>query len=103
VLVDHQAADVVLLDLTPLTTFTDFFVVATAESDRQMRALVDAIGELLDEREPGRHAKWEGQAANGWQLLDLSDVVVHLFSVEKRAYYDLEGLWSEAREVVHIQ
>ena len=91
-----------LLDLTSLATFTEFFVIATAESERQMRALVDAIDRAADAH-PGIHPRWEGRSEDGWQLADLGDIVVHLFSVERRAYYDLEGLWQRAQEVVHIQ
>ena len=91
-----------LLDLTSLATFTEFFVIATAESERQMRALVDAIDRTADAH-PGIHPRWEGRSDDGWQLADLGDIVVHLFSVERRAYYDLEGLWQRAQEVVHIQ
>ena len=101
-LVDHQASDVVLLDLSSLSTFTDYFVIATSESERQMRALVQAVDEAADAHE-GPHPRWEGRDEDGWRLADLGDTIVHLFSVEQRAYYNLEGLWQRAQEVVHIQ
>ena len=98
-LADRQAADVVLLDLGEYGGFADWFVIATSGSDRQMRALVEAV----DAAAPGRHPRWEGRTEDGWRLADLGDVVVHLFTIEQRARYDLEGLWRRAREVVHIQ
>ncbi len=99
---DHQAADVVLLDLSSLAAFTDYFVIATADSVRQLRALVQAVDEVAD-AESGPRPRWEGRDEDGWRLADIGDTVVHLFSVEMRAYYDLEGLWQRAQEVVHIQ
>ena len=105
-LVDRQASDVVLLDLAGLSTFADYFVIASADSERQMRALADAVDEIASTREGARRANrplWEGRNEDGWRLADLGDTVVHIFSVEQRAYYNLEGLWQRAREVVHIQ
>ena len=101
-LVDHQASDVVLLDLGSLTAFTDYFVVATAGSERQMRALVEAVDAVAGAHR-GPRPRWEGRNEDGWRLADLGGAVVHVFSAEQRAYYDLEGLWRRAREVVHIQ
>ena len=98
---DRQADDVVLLDLTAIGGFTDYFVIATSESERQMRALVDAVDSALDRHQ--RHPRWEGTSEDGWIAADIGDVVVHLFSIDQRAYYDLEGLWSRAQQVVHIQ
>lgn len=90
-----------LLDLSELSAFTDYFVIATADNERQLRALVDTVQQEM--KEQGRAVKPEGQPPDGWVLIDLSDVVVHLFSVEKRVYFDLEGLWARAREVVRVQ
>ncbi len=99
-LADRQAADIVLLDLTRLRAFADYFVIATGTSDRQLRTLVDSVMGAV----PGLgRAEQEGDPAGGWVLLDCRGVVVHLFTEERRAYYDLEGLWSRAQEVVRIQ
>ena len=103
---DRQASEVVLLDLEGLSSFTDYFVIASADSGRQMRALADAVDEIAAKHEGARRANrplWEGRNEDGWRLADLGDTVVHIFSVEQRAYYNLEGLWRRAREVVHIQ
>ena len=95
-----------LLDLDGLSTFTDYFVIASAGSERQMGALVDAVDEIAAAHDGARRdnrRRWEGRNEDGWRLADLGDTVVHIFSVEQRAYYNLEGLWQRAREVVHIQ
>lgn len=99
---DRQASDVVLLDLTGLETFTDYFVIASATNDRQLQALIDTLSR---ERKARELTTWheEGPPSSGWVLIDLGDVVVHLFSEERRAYYDLEGLWRRAQEIVRIQ
>ena len=101
-LVDRQAADVVLLDLTELSAFADYFVIATVDNIRQSRAIVDIVGEKL--REHGIKMTFEGDPESGWILVDAGrGVFIHLFSLESRAYYNLEGLWSKAQEVVRIQ
>ena len=103
VLADGQAADVVLLDLTVIEAFTDYFVVATIDNVRQMRALIDALSKELARVAPEVKAQEEGTVESGWMLFDVGELGGHLFSLEQRAYYNLEGLWSSAREVVRIQ
>ncbi len=100
-LVDRQAADVVMLDLTSLSTFTDYFVIATAGNERQLSALIETLD--ADAHESDLPFRQEGTPDGGWVLVDLGTVVVHLFSLEKRAYYNLEGLWRRAQEVVRVQ
>ena len=102
VLVDRQASDVVLLDLTQLSTFTDYFVIATVDNIRQARALEEAVSEAAAKH--GQKARIEGDPEDGWILVDASNgVFVHLFSLEARVYYDLEGLWHRAQEIVRVQ
>ena len=102
VLVDRQAADVVLLDLTELNAFADFFVIATVDNIRQARAILDALAEAVRLR--GGKLLAEGDPESGWVMADAGNAVfVHLFSEESRVYYNLEGLWSRAQEVVRIQ
>ncbi len=99
---DKQAEDILLLDIRNVATFADYFVVASAQTVRQMEAILAALEEELgkDGVQPrGR----EGAPDSGWVLLDLGDVIVHVFAPEERAYYDLEGLWHAAAPVVRIQ
>jgi ribosome-associated protein len=99
---DRQAQDIVLMDISPVSTFTDVFVIATATNSRQMGAILDALDRDL--RDEGiRPSRTEGTPESGWVLVDFGDAIVHLFSPEERAYYDLEGLWSKGVSVVHIQ
>ena len=102
-LADRQASDVVLLGLSARPAFTDYFIVATVDNVRQTRAMIEALEADVARLAPDLNRRQEGTADSGWVLFDLGDVVVHLFSLERRAYYDLEGLWSAAQEVVRIQ
>ena len=99
---DRQATDAVLLDLTQLSAFAEYFVIATVDNIRQSRAIVDLLTERV--KSHGLRLDSEGDPESGWLLVDAGQgVFVHLFSLETRAYYDLEGLWSRAQEVVRIQ
>ena len=82
--------------------FSDFFVIASATSGRQMRALMDVLDEDLgiEQINPLRR---EGSTESGWVLLDYGAVIVHIFSPEERAYYNLEGLWGRGVPVVRFQ
>jgi ribosome-associated protein len=95
---DLRTDDVAVLDLRGLSTLTDFFVIGTGTSDRQMHAALDRIEEHAKAvgRKPFKVA--DARAAN-WILADYVDVVVHLFDAEHREYYDLDGLWGDAPRV----
>jgi ribosome-associated protein len=90
------------MDISKVSQFTDYFVVATANNARQMTALVDSLDRDLrgDGVKPRRV---EGTPDSGWVLVDFADAIVHLFSPEQRAYYNLEGLWAKGVSVVHMQ
>jgi ribosome-associated protein len=101
-LAEKQAGDVLLLDISKVASFADYFVIASGQTVRQLEAMLESVdGGLSPEGvEPlGR----EGNAASGWALLDYGDVIVHLFGQEERGYYDLEGLWHDATPVVRVQ
>jgi ribosome-associated protein len=92
---DRKAEDVVALDVAALTSFTDAFVIATGTSDRHVKAVADAVVERAHElgRKP---LGVEGYEGGEWVLIDLDDVIVHVFQGGKREYYDLERLWADA-------
>ena len=91
-----------LLDLRSLTTIADYFVICTAGSERQLRAVLKAIDdELVAAGAP--NPRIEGSPETGWVLLDFSDVIVHLFSPEQREFYRIERLWKQAQPVVVVQ
>ena len=99
---DKQATDIILLDIGQVANFADYFVIASATNPRQMQALVNTLDEDLND--PGVPAiRREGDANSGWVLLDLGDVVVHLFDQETRDYYNLEALWSRGVSIVRFQ
>jgi ribosome-associated protein len=94
--VDRKAQDVVLLDLRGLTSATDWFLIATGESDVQVRSIADRIEERLRADHGARPWHVEGLSHARWVLLDYVDFVVHVFHREARDYYLLERLWADA-------
>lgn len=102
-LYEKKAQNITLLDLKDQAVFADYFLICSAESDRQLRALSDTVTE--DARKEGKIVAdgREGVAETGWILIDYGDLIIHLFSPEKRSYYKLEELWSDARVVLHMQ
>lgn len=95
---DKKALDVVVLDLRASGAFTDYFVVGSGRTTRQVQAIVDAIGKRL--RSIGmRPTHVEGYANAQWVLMDCFDVIVHVFTGDSRELYDLERLWGSATRV----
>jgi ribosome-associated protein len=99
---DKKAADMVVLELAPLTTLADYFVIASGGSERQLDAIADGIAEGLRE-EKVRPIGREGTAASHWVLLDYGSVIVHIFTPPERDYYGLEKHWSEAKTILRVQ
>jgi ribosome-associated protein len=93
-----KAADLVVLDLRSSGAFTDFFVIATGASARQVQAIADAVEQALKAAHI-RPANVEGRTQAEWVLLDYFDFVVHVFSPAARAFYALERLWGTATQV----
>ncbi len=100
---DKKAVDIVLLDLQGSSPFTDYFVICTGTSERQLQALVDAVAETARKKHRLKPPRIEGHAAGGWVLVDFRDVIVHAFSRDQRRRYRLEELWQTAKVVVRIQ
>lgn len=90
-----KALDVVIMDLRPLTSMTDFFVVCSAESETQLKAIADAVIEGTEKKGTSPWHKETG--SQHWVLLDYSDVVLHIFHKHTRPYYNLEKLWGDAK------
>jgi len=99
---EKQASEIVMLDIRQVSTIADYFVICSAETDRQIRAVVEAIDEGM-KRQAGLDPRIEGTPDTGWVVLDYSDVVVHVFSEAQREFYRLERLWSKAPPVVVLQ
>jgi ribosome-associated protein len=99
---EKQATDIVLLDVKDICNFADYFVLSTAESDRQINAVSEEIERVL-KAEGERPIHREGSADSGWVLLDYGDVIVHTFARSERDFYNLEELWAGAKTLVRIQ
>ncbi|HEX8633453.1 MAG TPA: ribosome silencing factor [Pyrinomonadaceae bacterium] len=95
---DKKAHDLVVLDLRPIATFTDYFLIASGTNARQVQAIADEITERL-KREGTRAERIEGYQTAEWVLVDYGDFIVHIFEDKSRRFYDLERLWREGRRV----
>jgi ribosome-associated protein len=93
---DRKALDIVQLDLRGIIGYTDYFVICTGRSDRQSKAIHDAIHAGLKSDHGLLPRRVEGLSEARWILMDYLDVVVHVFTPEMREYYRLEQLWGEA-------
>ena len=93
---EKRAADIVTLDLRKLTTMTDYFVIMSAGSDVQVKAITNAVVSGM-KREFGRPWHQEGMHSRQWVLLDYVHVVVHIFLRDTREFYGLERLWGDAK------
>lgn len=98
----NLGSDVVLLDTRSVSDFTDYFVIASGETERHLEMMAERIERKIRDMGMRRNNR-EGSGTGGWLLIDFPGFIVHLFNRETRAFYDLEGLWSEANEVVRLQ
>ena len=102
IIADRKGEDIIMMDLRPVSAVTDYFVLCSGNSERQIKAIMEdtskklkALGVLP--------LHIEGAASSGWVLMDYNSVVVHVFVPEVRQYYRLEKLWSDAPVVVRVQ
>ncbi len=96
---ETRGSDLVVLDLRKLTPVFDYFVIATGTSRRQIHAMADEIELVLKQQFGDLKRGSEGYEEGRWIVLDYGDLVVHLLDAEAREFWDLEGLWSDARRV----
>lgn len=101
VLSEHKALDVALIDISKTASFTDYFVIATAQSPLQFSGLQDYLEKEFAPDGVELRLR-EGSGDNGWMLLDFGDLIVHIFSPDQRAYYRLEELWGRTSPVVRF-
>ncbi len=101
-LIDKKASNILLLDIREQAVFSDYFILCNGENDRQIRALTEAVTEAAREKADILPRGTEGEAESGWVLVDLGAIIIHLFSNERRAYYNLEELWSNAHVVLRM-
>ena len=96
---DKKAENPVLLDLRGVSGFTDFFLICSGSSEPQLKAISSSIRESVREKFGRRPLAEDGYPASQWVVLDYGDVICHLFYGDKRGFYDLENLWSDARRI----
>ena len=94
ILYDNKAIEIASIDLKNKTSIADFMIVASGNSSRHIQALSEILINKLKEKGIS-NCRLEGQHSNDWKLIDVTDVIVHIFHPEKRKFYDLEAMWSE--------
>ncbi|MEP6956444.1 MAG: ribosome silencing factor [Chthoniobacterales bacterium] len=93
---NKKAEEIVVLDLREISTFTDFFVICSASSEPQIKAVAGEIEGRLKQEHKVRPVAVDGFPTSQWIVLDYMQVIVHIFHAEKRDFYSLEDLWSDA-------
>lgn len=98
---EKQAENIVMLDIRAVASFADYFVIISAGTSRQIFGLQNDLEAKLEQVGASLHHK-EGKAESGWVLLDFSDVIIHIFDPSQREHYQIDGLWSDAVQVVTV-
>jgi len=96
---DSRCENVMVLDLQGLSQVTDYFVIGTGTSSRQLNSVVADLKELARQQGQSIFRSDDSRANTGWAVIDFVDVVAHLMTADQRAYYDLEGMWGDAPQV----
>ena len=99
---EKKGESILLLDIRGLAPFADFFIICSGTSDRMLQALAEAAIEIVH-KQYHLSGRIEGQPQDGWILVDFGDIILHLFSAERRDYYRLEELWNQAKILIHLQ
>jgi len=102
-ILSKNGEDVRLLKVSHLTTIADYIIIASGKSDRQLNAINRDIKEKLKEKFSRKPLSIVGQEAAEWILMDYNDIIVHLFSEQKRDYYNLEELWQKDENILPLQ
>lgn len=97
-----KGQDIVVMDVSKLTTLTDYFVICSGNSDTQIKAIADSVEDEVRENSGEKAWKKEGLQARSWIILDFINIVVHVMSKEKREFYNIERMWNDA-EVTYIE
>jgi ribosome-associated protein len=99
---EKKGEDILLLDIREIALFAEYFVICSATSDRMLQALADVAQEQV-KKDYGLIGRVEGSSNYGWVLVDFGDVILHLFSPQRRDYYRLEELWGRGKILLHLQ
>lgn len=99
---EKKAENLLLLDIHEIASFTDYFILCNGTSDRMLDSLADAV--IVKAKQDFKLlARNEGRPSDGWLVVDLGDIVVHLFSPDQREFYELEKLWEHGKVLVKLQ
>jgi len=100
VLDDKKAQDIMVIDISNISGFADYFVIASGGSERQVKALSEEVEDKLNEAGAATRSI-EGKNGSGWILMDFGDVIVNIFTIEMRERYNIEKIWSDG-EVITV-
>ncbi|NDJ52914.1 MAG: ribosome silencing factor [Chloroflexi bacterium] len=103
VILEKKGEDILLLDMRGVTILADYFIICSANSERQLRAIVEGIRGEVKETYSLYARNVEGQPETGWMVIDYGDIIIHVFSAEKRSYYSLEEFWRDATVLLKMQ
>jgi ribosome-associated protein len=101
-LLSKKANDITVLDVSELTTLTEYFVICHGNSDVQVKALADIVEDEVLKKCSEKSWRKEGGSTSGWIILDYVNIVVHVMNEDKRSYYDIERMWNDAK-ITHIK
>ena len=101
ILEDNKAEDIVLIDVSKQVDITDYFVIANGTSDRMIDALANYVVDGIRD-DCSIHGMIQGVTGGGWMLIDYGDVIVHIFSPDRRAYYSIEDLYKESKVLLRV-
>jgi ribosome-associated protein len=99
---EKKGEDILLIDIHEIAIFANYFVVCSGTSERMLQALADSALEQV-KKQHEISGRVEGSSAGGWLLVDFGDVILHIFSPQRRDYYRLEELWSKGKILLHLQ
>ena len=100
-MLEKKATNIKIFDVRKITSITDFFIVCDASSEPQIKAILNHVSRSL-KKKGMRPVNIEGQDRNDWVLIDYFDFIIHIFSEDKRAFYDIDRLWADAK-ITHIE
>ena len=96
---EHRGGDTKVLDLAGRSSWTDYFVITTVQSNAHLQGLIRQLYEFLGENGIELRRRQRQLEETGWVILDCNEVVIHLMDAERRAFYDLENLWFQAKSL----
>jgi len=99
---EKKGENIVLMEIAEISSFADYFIIVSGTSERMLDALADEVAKTAKQNFQ-LLSRTEGQPGSGWVVVDLGDIVVHLFAPEQRNYYRLEELWNQGKILVRLQ